>query len=373
MYKLSSIRSFILLGAIICLGAVGCIAYQHGYSTARYTNLMLPTSSEYGADRLRLERGYDSTVDTIINAVGTPSYILVNSRTELKIFYIQLDRAYAFKRSFLPEGQVSVIQGIPDEYITQFLPIDQNLLKNLRSSAKSQVGISQVDTTTPNRFALIIGNSNYQKGAALRNPANDAQSIATALKSLHFQVIIKEDATKREMDDSIRNFSEKLNGDDIGLFYFAGHGMQVEGENYLVPVDSYPSNIADVQYMTVPMNWILKTMEAAKNGVNIIIFDACRTNPFPQSQRSASRGLALVSEVHGSLIAFSTSPGKVAEDGSGHNSPYAKALIEYVQTPGVSIEQMFKQVRISVMNDTHGYQTPWELSSLVNDFYFAGR
>jgi len=226
---------------------------------------------------------------------------------------------------------------------------------------------------TAARVALVIGNSEYQQGGRLLNPVNDATDIAAVLQTLGFQVTLKRNTKYREMEDTIRHFGRDLRSGDIGLLYFAGHGMQVEGENYLIPTDAVLENAADVKHKTVPMNWVLDTMREAKNGFNVIIFDACRNNPFPQGQRGGFRGLAVAPKVRGALVAYSTSPDDVAADGQGRNSPYAKALLQYMKVPALAIEQVFKQVRIAVEQATYGKQTPWELSSLVGDFYFIER
>jgi uncharacterized caspase-like protein len=177
----------------------------------------------------------------------------------------------------------------------------------------------------------------------------------------------------QEMESAIRRFGRDLRPGDVGLLYFAGHGMQIAGENYLIPTDAVLEGPADVKYKTVAMHWVLDTVREAKNGFNVIIFDACRNNPFPYGQRAGLRGLAVAPKVRGALIAYSTSPDDVAEDGQGRNSPYAKALLQHMQAPGMAIEQMFKQVRIAVEQETNGKQTPWELSSLIGDFYFRER
>jgi uncharacterized caspase-like protein len=220
---------------------------------------------------------------------------------------------------------------------------------------------------------LVIGNGAYRQGGHLLNPVNDATDIAAVLRTLQFQVTLMRNATQRDMEDAMRRFGRELRSGDVGLLYFAGHGMQIDGENYLIPIDAVMENAADVKYKTVRMHWVLDTMREAQNGFNVIIFDACRNNPFSQGQRAGLRGLAMIPKVRGSLVAYSTSPEDVAEDGHGRNSPYAKALLQHMRVPGVAIEHMFKQVRIAVEQETGGRQTPWELSSLVGDFYFAGR
>lgn len=223
------------------------------------------------------------------------------------------------------------------------------------------------------RLALVVGNGEYQQMGRLPNPVNDATDIAAALRTLGFQVTILLNATRREMEETLRRFRLEIRSDDVSLFYFAGHGIQIDGQNYLIPVDASIHREADVKYSAVPMNWVLETMQDAGNRVTIIILDACRNNPVTRSWRSGLRGLAVVQATRGSLIAYSTSPGNTAEDGKERNSPYTKALMQYMRQRGITVEQMFKQVRVAVEHVTGGKQTPWELSSLVGDFYFAGR
>jgi len=186
-------------------------------------------------------------------------------------------------------------------------------------------------------------------------------------------VTILLNANRKDMEETVRRFRREMSSTDVGLFYFAGHGVQIDGTNYLIPVDSSLNSETDAKYGAVHMNWVLETMQDAGNGTNIIIFDAYRNNPFTRNWRSNIRGLTVVPTVKGSLIAYSTSPGTSAEDGKERNSPYSKALLQYMQQKGLTAEQMFKQVRAAVERETGGKQTPWELSSLVGDFHFAGK
>lgn len=231
--------------------------------------------------------------------------------------------------------------------------------------------VKPIATGNERRIALVIGNGAYGKGMNLVNPINDAVDISQELQNLNFKVKLLKNASRRDMENAIREFGGELSSGDIGLLYYAGHGVQIEGENFLIPTDASMQSSADVKYQSVPMNWVLETMRETKNSMNVIVFDACRNNPFPQSQRGGARGLAVAPKVRGALVAYSTSPDDVASDGNGRNSPYASALLRYMKTPGQPIEQMFKQVRIAVETETRGRQTPWELSSLVGDFYFA--
>ncbi|PKN76455.1 MAG: hypothetical protein CVU52_04740, partial [Deltaproteobacteria bacterium HGW-Deltaproteobacteria-10] len=228
-----------------------------------------------------------------------------------------------------------------------------------------------VQASPEQRLALVIGNAVYGF-SPLKNPVNDASDIATSLQKLGFTVILKKNVNIKEMEASIEDFGNRLKRGGVGLFYFAGHGLQVGGVNYLIPVGAKINKESDIKYEAVDAGKILDEMANAANGFNIIILDACRDNPFHQQFRSVSRGLAIVgSAPKGSYISYSTSPGQVALDGDGRNSPFAAALIQYMKEPGWTIEQVFKNVRHRLSQDTAGKQVPWELSSLEGDFFFV--
>jgi hypothetical protein len=173
------------------------------------------------------------------------------------------------------------------------------------------------------------------------------------------------------MEDAIESFSRKLRNGGVGLFYYAGHGVQVDGENYLIPIDARINRAQDIKYAALPAGRILGSMADAGNSINIVIFDACRDNPFASSSRSLTRGLVAMQAAQGSLIAYATAPGEVATDGTDRNGVYTKYLLKHIATRGQSIEEMFKKVRMDVVAATKGKQTPWESSSLVGDFSFA--
>ena len=219
------------------------------------------------------------------------------------------------------------------------------------------------------RTALIIGNGAY-KSASLRNPENDANDMTIALRKLGFDVTYMKNARQRDMEDAIRFFGRKLRNGGVGLFFYAGHGMQVNGKNYLIPIGTNIKEETDIKYEAVDANRILDAMHNAGNGLNIVILDACRDNPYARSFRSSSNGLARMDAPKGTLIAYSTSPGKVAADGTGRNSPYIKNLLQYIDAPGLTIEQVFKRTRRQLDRDTEGKQIPWESTSLTGDFYF---
>lgn len=222
-----------------------------------------------------------------------------------------------------------------------------------------------------NRSALVIGNAAY-KISPLHNPVNDANDIAAALERNGFQVKLLKNGKKRQMEDAIRTFGKKLRNGGVGLFYFAGHGVQYEGRNYLVPVSARIEDEADIEYETVDANKVLSKMELAGNDVNIVILDACRNNPFARSFRSSKQGLAQMDAPTGSLLAYATSPGSVASDGKERNGVYTKYLLQYMDQPGQTLNQLFMKVRRAVLQETGKKQTPWESSSLTGDFYFGG-
>jgi uncharacterized caspase-like protein len=223
---------------------------------------------------------------------------------------------------------------------------------------------------TEQRIALVIGNSTYSSGL-LRNPVNDATAMSAVLKKLGFTVTLKKNAKQQEMDESIREFGRQLKRTrGVGLFYYAGHGMQIGGVNYLLPVNARIEKESDVRFQSINADMVLAEMENAENEVNIVILDACRDNPFSRSFRNAVRGLAIISNApSGTFISYSTGANQVARDGEGKNSPYTRALLEYMDQPGLSINNVFMKVRSKLKKETG--QVPWELSSLEADFFFV--
>jgi len=221
------------------------------------------------------------------------------------------------------------------------------------------------------RIALVIGNANYEVGK-LKTPLNDAADMAETLKKLGFEVILLEDASKRRMQESFENFSKQLGKGTVGLFYYAGHGMQVDGENYLIPVNNASiDSEADIEYDAVPLGKILRRMKSADNVANIVILDACRDNPF-SNWKASSRGLADVQSGTGTLIAFATAPGKVAIDGTdrSRNGVFTSYLLKYIATPNMDLDAMLMRVRDDVIKETKDYQVPWNSSSLRQEFSF---
>ena len=221
------------------------------------------------------------------------------------------------------------------------------------------------------RTALVIGNAAYREDP-LRNAVNDATDMAAALRQLGFQVTALQDATQQAMEEGVAHFTRQLGRGGVGLFYYSGHGVQVNGLNYLIPVGARILRETDIRYQAVQVDWVLDRMHEAGNEVNIIILDACRNNPYARSWRSGQPGLALIQAASGSLLAYATAPGTTAEDGPGRNGTYTKHLLSFIQVPRLSAEQMFKEVRVAVAQETGKKQIPWVSTSILGDFYFAG-
>ncbi len=224
----------------------------------------------------------------------------------------------------------------------------------------------------PRRVALIIGNGAYTRAPALKNPPHDAALVAATLKKLGFEVTAATDKSQREMKQLIREFGRQLRGGGaVGLFYFAGHGVQAKGHNYLIPVEADIQSDADLEVDAVDLDYVLNVMDDAQNDLNIVILDACRNNPFARGVRSAGNGLAPVEAPTGTLIAYATAPGRTASDGPDQNGLYTAELLKQIRVPGLSLLEMFMKVRVEVMRRTSGKQVPWEASSLVRPFYFS--
>jgi len=221
------------------------------------------------------------------------------------------------------------------------------------------------------RLALVIGNSDYES-SPLKNPVNDASDMEKMLKGLGFEVIARMNANQKQMEDAIRQFQGKLSKDCMGLFFFAGHGMQVGGVNYLIPIGAKISQESDIKYESVDAGRVLDAMHNAGNPLNIVILDACRDNPFARSYRSSSKGLARMDAPTGTFIAYATAPGDTAADGDGRNGVFTKYMLEYMPTPNLEVDKVLKKVRVSVMRETSKRQVPWQSSSLTGDFYFKG-
>ena len=219
------------------------------------------------------------------------------------------------------------------------------------------------------RIALVIGNSAYSSGP-LKSPVNDATAMSAQLQKLGFNVILKMDANLRGMEGALTDFGDRLKQGGVGLFYYAGHGLQLGGVNYLVPVEATINRESDIRHETLDLGKVIHEMANTNNGLNIVILDACRDNPYYPGFRNVARGLAGVSNAPvGMFIAYSTWTNRVVKDGDGENSPYTRVLLENIAQPGLTIKNVFMNVRRKIKKETG--QVPWELSSLDRDFFFV--
>jgi len=226
------------------------------------------------------------------------------------------------------------------------------------------------------RIALIIGNGAYGSIAPLDNPVPDAELMTDVLKAHGFKVTVLKNASQVALNRGIAQFGRDLRNagpDATGLFYYAGHAVQSFGMNYLLPTDASLTDAADLSLVAVPAQAVLRQMFSAKNKTNIVILDACRNNPFEAIPDLNDNGLAEMKSPTGTFLSYSTAPGAVALDGLEGNSPFTKALAREIPKAGVPIEQVFKNVRVAVIEQTNGQQTPWDASSLTDDFVFKAK
>jgi hypothetical protein len=233
---------------------------------------------------------------------------------------------------------------------------------------------SQLGHQNEKRIALVIGNGTYSS-SILANPENDAKAMADILQKLGFTVYKFENLDQGNMKKAIDEFGDRLKGNDVGLFYYAGHGIQAKGYNYLIPVDAHLKTEDEVDYDCVRADRVLALMESSGSKVNIIILDACRNNPFERSwtRSAAGTGLAFMNAPKGTLIAYATAPGSTASDGSGDHGLYTSAILQSIMIPNITIIQMFQDVRNIVAEKSDNDQTPWESTSMTGDFYFNGK
>ncbi len=232
-------------------------------------------------------------------------------------------------------------------------------------------GWSAGNASAEQRLALVIGNSAYESNLPLSNPQNDAQAVAQLLNTAGFEVVMAFDLSRDIMKQTIEEFSARVaekGADSAALVYYAGHGLQVDGENYLVPVDARLTKEDDLAQHGVKLADVMGALQSAPSKIRIVILDACRNNPF--SGATGGRGLAIVDAPAGTIVAYSTAPGTEALDGSGKHSPFAAAFMRIAKQPDLPIEQVFKKVRRLVNDSTDNKQTPWESSSLTSDFVF---
>lgn len=240
--------------------------------------------------------------------------------------------------------------------------------------------VANTAASAETRVALVIGNNAYQQTVPLANPLNDARDMSAALKAAGFSVIEALDADKKKLDGALRAFADKLTGADVALLFYAGHGLQVGAQNYLVPIDAKFERERDLEFEAIKLEFVLRQMEIDREGkTTIVILDACRDNPLSRNlarsmgTRSAAigKGLAAAPAGLGTFIAYSTQPGNVALDGEGRNSPFTTALVKHMGAAGRNLPATMIEVRKEVVSATGGRQVPWDHSALTGDFYFV--
>ncbi|MBL8203503.1 MAG: caspase family protein [Blastocatellia bacterium] len=266
----------------------------------------------------------------------------------------------------LPSNNALPVEKKPDATTPTTARSDGNATVTTNPNVTSS-GVNEISTNE--RVALVIGNSNYQVGP-LANPANDAKAMAQSLRDSGFDVMQYTNLNKRDFEESLRAFGSKVPRGGVALFYFAGHGVQVKGVNFLLPVGARIEKEGDIEFEAVDAGRIMNELESAGSRLNIVILDACRNNPFAQRVRSLQRGLAVISAPSGTVVAYATGPGEVASDGDGNNGLYTQELLRNMREPNLRIEDVLKRTRISVKEKTNGQQVPWENTSLDGDFYF---
>ena len=276
-----------------------------------------------------------------------------------------------FQQVIEPSSEIAKLRAEAEEAKRKQAEVEAQLRFSQQTAQPFKPNLS---SGTERRVALVIGNATY-KVNPLKNPANDSTDMARSLRSVGFEVIEANNTTLAQMREVTRRFADKLGNSDVGLVYYSGHGVEVKGKNYLIPVNADIKREYEVVDQAFDASQFLEMMDNIRGPnnkrVNILIVDACRNNELQKSWRSTNNGLARMDAPGGTFISFATAPGRVAADGVGRNSPYTKHLLQALKQPNVPIEQVFKVVRRNVMEETKGEQIPWENSSLVGDFYFT--
>ena len=309
------------------------------------------------ADDLALAKSLDSSVKEVaVQPAATPGRSAGEDKKTTQVIV---------KNNAQPKKDPSKEQAKEERPSTAVQQVNTGLVPALATAYKDE-----------KRYALVVGNSNYSKEIGiLKNPVNDATDVATELRKSNFEVQLITNCTYVQLREAMRKFHEKLtNGpldQTVGLFYYAGHGVQYQDENYLVPIDADVKFEDDILRMCFPVQrMVLANMERSNSRINIVILDACRNNPFPATTRSVSSGLGEMKRARGSFIAYATSPGSVASDGSGRNGLYTQELIKALRKPNLTIEQVFKDVRVNVLRLSGEKQYTWDSSNIIGEFYF---
>jgi uncharacterized caspase-like protein len=234
------------------------------------------------------------------------------------------------------------------------------------------LALSTLPSAAAKRIALVIGNGDYNHVVDLNNPINDADLMEKTLRDVGFEVMRYNNLDQRGMKQAMLDFGRLLKADtEASMFYYAGHGIEVNGTNYLVPTDADTRSTQEADIQNVSVNAFLGLMESSPVPLNVVVLDACRNNPFRALRSSGSGGLAPVKAPRGTYVAYATAPGTVAADGDGKNSPFTLALAENIKKPGLTLEGVFKQTRLVVQDATAGAQLPFDSSAITGDFYFV--
>ena len=365
---------------------------QYPDATSSYTNAIreLGTDKETKA-KLLYERSliYTKSANQTLAIEDLKSGLALNpNNTEIKLEIDKLEKQGLVSRSALPENKPA------QKNINEKKPIEKKIEPVVAATEKPavkqpEVEKKMVESVPPplptladiykdeKRYALVIGNSNYPKNIGLlKNPVNDATDMAQELRNSNFIVDLLTNATYGQMRAAMLRFKEKVDASNpentVALFYYAGHGLRNEEENFLVPIDASIEFEDDIARYCFPVQrMVLSNMERSNSRMNIVILDACRNNPFPSLTRSlGEQGLGEMKRARGSFIAYATAPGSVAADGSGRNGLYTQELLKAMKKPGLTIERVFKDVRANVLRLSGDKQNTWDSSNITGEFYF---
>jgi uncharacterized caspase-like protein len=234
---------------------------------------------------------------------------------------------------------------------------------------------SATDAYAEKRVALVVGNGDYKHTSQLMNPVNDAELVEKSLRAVGFEIVAVADGSHKDMLAAMSQFGRLSQGAEVTLFFYAGHGLEVAGRNWLLPVDANIENSSDLPSAAVKVDDVLELMELSEARIRLVVLDACRNNPLPRSlTRSSTKGLAKIdASAAGTMVVFSAAPGEVALDGSGANSPFSDALAKHLTAPGIEVRQMIGRVRQDVLAATNNKQVPWVNEAIAGDFYLAGK
>jgi tetratricopeptide (TPR) repeat protein len=305
-----------------------------------------------------------------------PAEALNNASSQNKIETNKEEPTLSSAQASVSASQTALEQSAIDPQVIEQIKQELNglyaMIRQQQQTDTAQAAQSLKYSEQGKRYALVVGNAAYPPAIGrLKNSVNDAVDIGAALKKLDFEVQVVTDGSLQELERAVSDIAKKVQEQDTVLFYYAGHGVALEGENYLLPVNAGISDAIDVKYKSLNLSYVLDKLDRGSSGVTMVVLDACRNNPFPVSRGAMRAGLVQSSGPVGTIIAYSTAPGDVALDGDGRNGLYTKHLLQQMTQPNIKLEDVFKRVRVAVSDETHGSQVPWENSSLKGDFYFS--